>query len=138
MISRNMDLTDSGIFMAMEKSSTGVIDHSGSLMDKLKRKMYEEGLFHDLENKHLNTTTLFDDLKNIYERDDFLTMYRLGLICERCGREMTFLDSYFGLCETCSIDLEEEVTNNRNINIMGFDEMENEEGKLVEGFKRYR
>jgi len=138
MISRNVDLTDNGIFMTMEKSSTGVIDHSGSLVDKLKRKMYEEGLFHDLENKHSDTTNLFDDLKKVFYRDDFLTMYRLGLICERCGREMTCLDSYFGLCETCCIDLEESVTNRHSIDIMGFKEMKNEEGKLIEGYKRYR
>ncbi|WNM50543.1 hypothetical protein Alsa1_CDS0193 [Staphylococcus phage Alsa_1] len=138
MISRNVDLTDNGIFMAMENNSTGVIDHSGSLVDKLKRKMYEEGLFHDLENKYSSNTTLFNDLIKIEERDDFLTMYRLGLICERCGREMTCLDSYFGLCETCCIDLEESVRNRHSIDIMGFEEMENEEGKLVEGYKRYR
>lgn len=139
MISRNVDLTDNGIFIAMEKSSTGVIDHSGSLIGRLKRRIYgDDGLFPDLENRHSHNTTLFDDLKTLYERDDFLTMYRLGLICERCGREMTCLDSYFGLCETCCIDLEESVTNRHTINIMGFEEMKTEEGKLVEGFKRNR
>lgn len=138
MISRNVDLTDNGIFMAMENSSTGVIDHSTDLVSRLKRKMYKDGFFHDLENSHSSNTTLFTDLIKIDERDDFLTMYRLGLICERCGREMTCLDSYFGLCETCCIDLEESVRNRHSIDIMGFEEMENEEGKLVEGYKRYR
>ncbi|WNM51221.1 hypothetical protein Alsa4_CDS0091 [Staphylococcus phage Alsa_4] len=45
MISRNVDLTDNGIFMAMEKSSTGVIDHSGSLIGRLKEKCMKRVYF---------------------------------------------------------------------------------------------